>query len=403
MNSPVPAAPPRRLTPREKVSVLGMFLGVFAVGIDSFIISPLLTPMSQSLDGTVAGVAIGVTTYAVAYAISAPLLAPLGDRYRPATVAIIGIGVFAAATLATSLQSTLVGFYSVRAIAGIGGAMYTPNIQAHLSRRYEPVLRGKLLGIIMAGLSASIVLGVPLGSWAASVLSWRQVFPWIAILGVLAALMLTLSRQTGLEDHPGSAGNRSLRTYLRALAAPAVRYALGATLAWMTGFYGIYTFLGSFLHKRMSIDVAEVGTYLMVYGIGNFAATFTAGWVNARLGAGHRPIIVFGTINIVAIIALTTLPLNPVSVVVIFLVWAASQGYSATALIHMAAGASPSQVSTVLALNSSFIYVGLALGSVVFGMFLPHGALLGMGIPATVLTAAAMVSAYGSQRHQKTA
>ena len=159
MTTPTAETTVQPLSAREKISVAGMFLGVFAVGIDSFVISPLLTPMSKSLAGSVAAVAIGVTTYAVAYAVSAPILAPLGDRYRPANIAIVGITIFAVATLATSFQNSLIGFYTVRAVAGVGGAMYTPNIQAHVSRRYDPIMRGKLIGIIMAGLSASIVLG----------------------------------------------------------------------------------------------------------------------------------------------------------------------------------------------------------------------------------------------------
>lgn len=392
------------LSAREKISVAGMFLGVFAVGIDSFVISPLLTPMSKSLAGSVAAVAIGVTTYAVAYAVSAPILAPLGDRYRPANIAIVGITIFAVATLATSFQNSLIGFYTVRAVAGVGGAMYTPNIQAHVSRRYDPIMRGKLIGIIMAGLSASIVLGVPFGAWAANVMSWRQVFPFITVLGVLAAIILGTTRVAALTDKSKTPTSpvpkRSLGVYLQAFSTSKVRFALGATLTWMTGFYGIYTFLGTFLSQQLSINVAKVGTYLMVYGIGNFIATFTAGWINARLGSGSRPVIVFGVINIGAVFALTTIPLTPLSVVTIFLVWAASQGYAATALIGMAASAAPAQVSTVLALNSSFIYVGLALGSAIFGQLLDYGSVVGMWMPAAVLTIMAMISARASTREK---
>lgn len=393
---------PGVLSWREKCSVLGMFLGVFAVGIDSFVISPLLIPISQSLDASVSVVAMGVTAYAVAYAISAPLLAPLGDRFRPARVAIIGICLFAAATLATGFQSTLAGFYTVRALAGIGGAMFTPNIQAHVSRRYDPVTRGKLIGIIMAGLSASIVLGVPLGSWAANVMSWRQVFPFITALGALAAIVLalTLARTEDISASSDTPARRSPGAYMQVLSIPRVRFALGATLAWMTAFYGVYTFLGTFLQHRLSIDVAEVGSYLMVYGIGNFAATFTAGWINSRMTPQYMPVIVFGIVNIAAVLALTIVSLSPALVIIIFLIWAASQGYAATALIGISASAAPpGKISTVLALNSSFIYVGLALGSAIFGALLHHSALLGMGLPAAILTILAMLSARATGRH----
>lgn len=388
----------KTLTNRQKIAVVGMFLGVFAVGLDSFIISPLLPPMASSLNGSPRDVAIGVTTYAIAYAVGAPLLAPMGDRYNPKIIATLGIVIFATSTIATSFQNTLTGFYVVRAIAGIGGAMYTPNIQAYISRRYEASLRAKLIGIVMAGLSASIVLGIPIGSWAASILSWRQVFPAIAAIGLTAGFILITTGSKYETSGVDSSVDRSVATYVKALSRSEVKYALGSTLAWMTAFYGVYTFLGSFLQERLSITVAEVGMYLMVYGIGNFAATFSAGWVNSRIGSGPRSVAIFGALNIGSVIVLTTMPLSPIVVMTIFLVWAASQGYAVTALIGIAAGSAPAQASTVLALNSSCIYVGLALGSAVFGALLSHGSLIGMGVPAAILTILSILSAAATRR-----
>lgn len=372
------------------LGVGAMFLGTFTIGIDTFILSPLLTAIGVSFHSNGAQIALGVTAYAIAYAVSAPVLAPLGDRFRPQVVGSVGILIFSAATLALTAQTSLVGFYAFRVLAGVGGAMWTPNVQAFISRHWARPRSTQLIGIVIAGLSAAIAFGVPLGAFVASMLSWQRTFLLIATLGILSglALFLTLGR-----EHLGyAAATRRLSDYVHTLTTPAVRWALLATLLWMTGFYGIYTFLGTFLQDRMEIGVAASGAYLIAYGIANFIASTTSGWVNTKLGAPHRPIFWFGLSSAVFVLLLSALPLNPILTIVLLAGWAASQGYAATGLITLASSYAGGQVATVLALNSSLIYVGTAAGSALFASF--HGpAFLALGLPSAILTLLAAAAA----------
>ena len=384
------AAPVHRLTPWEVVAVAAMFRGTFAVGIDSFVISPLLTEMGASLQASVGQIALGVTAYAAAYAIGAPLLSPLGDRFRSQVVAGVGLLLFAAATLTLAAQTTLAGFLVLRVVAGLGGAMWMPNVQAYLTRRYRPPLSTRPVGIVVAGLSAAIALGVPAGALAASVLSWRQTFIGIAVLAAVGAAVLLVT----LGGRPGVAAGtpRRLGDYPRALVAPGPRRALLATLCWMTGFYGLYTFLGTFLQHRLGVGIAASGAYLIAYGVGNFVASMTSGWVNPRLGAPHRAIAWFGAASVLSVLLLTGLPLSPVLAIVLLLGWAVAQGYASTGLIALAASRGGDRVTTVLALNSSFIYVGTAVGAALFAVF-PGPAVLALGLPSALLTIVAAVFA----------
>lgn len=380
----------QRLAGREIIGVVAMFLGTFTVGIDGFILSPLLTAMAGSFRAGVNEIALGVTAYAIAYAVGAPVLAGLGDRFRPQLVAAAGMLIFTAATIALAAQTQLAGLYIFRVIAGFGGAMWMPNVQAYVTRRWAPPLSAKLIGIIVAGLSAAIALGVPVGSFAASVFSWRQTFLGVACLGVLSAAILLCSMTWNRSAV--SLAARRWRDYAAALTVPAVRWSLTTTLLWMTGFYGLYTFIGTFLQSSLHIGTAAAGTYLIAYGIGNFAASMTSGWVNTKLGSPRRAITVFGVASCVFVLLLTSASSSAAMTVMFMLGWALSQGYASTALITLAASkARKGSATVVLALNSSLIYVGTALGSAVFGLF-RGSAPIALGIPSAVLTLAAIAA-----------
>ena len=76
-------------------TVTGLFLGVFVVGVDSFIISPLLPQIAQDFHATISQTALGVTTYALCEMIGAPLFGPLDDRFSKRKLLITGMSQFA--------------------------------------------------------------------------------------------------------------------------------------------------------------------------------------------------------------------------------------------------------------------------------------------------------------------
>lgn len=61
------------LSPRDLAIVIGLFFSVFAIGADSFIISPLLPAMAHDFSVSIGAVSLAVTLYAICYAVGSPL------------------------------------------------------------------------------------------------------------------------------------------------------------------------------------------------------------------------------------------------------------------------------------------------------------------------------------------
>lgn len=66
---------------RQDLIVTGLFLIVFVMGADAFIISPLLPTIAHTLHTSVNQAAFAVTAYAIGYAGGAPFFGPLGDAW----------------------------------------------------------------------------------------------------------------------------------------------------------------------------------------------------------------------------------------------------------------------------------------------------------------------------------
>lgn len=375
---------------RPRFLVAGLFLLVFLMGADSFIISPLLVTIAHGYQATVARAALGVTVYAVCYAGGAPFLGPLGERYPAKRLLLGGASVFLVGNLGCAVAPTLGWFYVCRAITGLGAALALPNVWATLGR----VFRGKQLavamGVTMAALSLAIALGVPLGTAVAAVIGWHGIF-WggagvsLVCLGVLSVVV---------PEFPGATKALAYRTSFRQVSqTPHVVRSLGVTLAWMLGFYALYTFLGPALMRELGQTTRQVGRDLMVYGGGNFLASFGSGYLTSRVGL-LRSVRVTGSLSVLCVFSLGSFWGGLTGVLVSLLLLALVQGWGVTALTTYVVQLAPTNRTTVMALNNAGLYLGLTLGSLLGGRLFQVGGLGGVGL----LAAGALISAVALTR-----
>jgi len=113
----------------------------------------------------------------------------LGDRLGRRRVFLIGVGWFAAASLACAVAPNVGVLIAARAVQGIGGALMTPGSLAIISSVFAEEDRAAAVGA-WSGLSGvSTALGPLLGGWLVQSFSWRWAF---AInLPIAAAVVIT--------------------------------------------------------------------------------------------------------------------------------------------------------------------------------------------------------------------
>ena len=206
------ARPAQELPSVDRLWVLvATVLGSSMAFINASTVNVALPAMQSDLGANVAGIQWIVNAYTLFLAALILLGGSLGDRYGRRRIFMIGVVVFAVASLASALAPDLLFLIVARSVQGVGGALLTPGSLAIITACFEGPARGRAIGL-WAGFSAlTAALGPLLGGWLVDAFSWRFVF---FILLPVAAVVLIVSWQrvpesrdesvAGTVDWPGA-------------------------------------------------------------------------------------------------------------------------------------------------------------------------------------------------------
>ena len=145
----------------------GVYLVLFLIGAETFLVSPLLPTIADDLREREAVVATTVTAYTLAYALSAPFLSPVFDAYPRRTAIGVGTVLFLVGNVLAAVAGGIVVLVGARVVGALGAAIAGPAIWAHLSERAPSDAQGRTIGLGLAAFSAGTALGVPAASLAA--------------------------------------------------------------------------------------------------------------------------------------------------------------------------------------------------------------------------------------------
>ncbi|MGW9349121.1 MFS transporter [Nocardiopsis flavescens] len=363
-------------------------LTAFAVQTDDFVIIGVLPGLAADLGVTAAAAGQLVTLYSLGYALTAPLWALLLARVPPRAVLTCSLAVFTAANLAVPLLDGLGPLLALRLLAALSAAAALPCALALTAAQAPPERRGRHLATVMTGLTGAVLLGVPLGTWAGGLFGWRSAF---VLGGLLGAAALAASAATVPASGPAGE-RRGPADLLRPLASRAVAAVLAATVLTVAGNLAFQTYLAVFLAGLAGVGPAALGALLVAAGIGGLAGTRASGSLADRVGPG-RAFAAAGAVFCAAMAAFALLwwlrPVPVAAVAVLLVTWSAAAWAVPPALqALMVARVGPEAAGRALAVHSSSVHVGAALGAVLGGAAVAAGAGL-------VPTAAALAAALG--------
>lgn len=186
-----------------------MSIGTLIVFIDNTVVNTALPAISTELGASTSTLQWIIDAYVLALVGLLLLGGSLGDRYGRRLWMIIGLFVFAAASviaaLATSSEQLILG----RALQGVGAALVLPATLSIITNTFPRGERTKAIAIWTAIGALGVGLGPVVGGYLVDNYSWSAVF-WlhlpviaIALVGMLAVPESRDERKIGL-DIPGA-------------------------------------------------------------------------------------------------------------------------------------------------------------------------------------------------------
>jgi predicted MFS family arabinose efflux permease len=343
-------------------------LGNFVIGTGAMIVTGMLNEIAATfhIAPTTAGQLI--TVFAIAVCVGAPLFGTIGSRIDRRILLTGALGLYAVMHALAAMAPSFGTLMFARLFTAIGAAIFTPQAAVTLSLLVPPLQRGRAVSFVFLGWSIASVLGMPLGTWIATTFGWRTSMALVSAAAALAAWGVWRQLPNGLLVAP--IGRQAWVAVLR--HKPTVMV-IATTALQASGLFTMFTYVAPMMRDVYGITGSALSLMFFAYGlcgvVGNgLAASFMDRVTPARV------------VRFCLMCSLTALILWPLSeshhiaLVALFMLWGvgsfATNSAQQARLIAMSPAAAPISVS----LNSSCIYLGQAMGSIIgAGIFAAAG------------------------------
>ena len=342
------------------MATAALLVGIFAVGSEALVIAPLLADIAGDLGVSIERAALAVGIYGLAVAITAPFGGALSDRVGRRRAILAGLGVFALGGAASAAAPSLAALLAGRALCGLGAGTFLPAAYSWVGDEVPYEERARVMGRVVSGWAAAIVVGVPIGALVGQVSGWREALALMAVLALAGAL--ASARLVPAVQRPS--GSRRVGI-VQALAIPTVGVLLAVNLLDMFAFYGVYTYLGSFVREELDVRSGVAGALILLYGVG-VAVVSLNGSLLDRVGK-ERALLVFLLALAVIVAGVPLLGGVPALLGLGLVALGLAQGGFLTCMTTIATNASEAARGTVVALMSCTTYIGVTLGAALMG------------------------------------
>ncbi|MEJ2625507.1 MAG: MFS transporter [Pseudolabrys sp.] len=342
-----------RYLPRLALMLGNVFIGLAVLGP-----AGMMAPMAHGLHVGIHDIGLLVTYGAVVLCIGSPLIAWLTTRVDRRVLLVVALALVALFQAASALAPNYATMVLLRLLLVGVAAVYTPQAAATIALIVPERERASAIAVVFLGWSLAIAGGLPLVTFIATHAGWRAAFGVLGAASVLGALLVAISVPRGLQGWPLSLG--SFGTIARSGRIMAI---LMITLIQTSGQFTVFVYLAPLLKGLAGAGPAVAGAFFAMYGaVGLIGFTGLLVWA---VGAGWLMAMGVGVV-----------------------LWAL--GFSAINSMQQArlAAAAPDLASASIALNSSMLYVGQAIGSAIGGVLYATGHLVAAGYVATALVAA---------------
>jgi predicted MFS family arabinose efflux permease len=347
---------------RHAVAVV--LFGNFVVGSGVLVVPGMLDQLARDLAISVptAGSLLGLA--ALAMCIGAPLGAAFTSTIDRRRLLVAALLVLALGHLLCALAPSYAVLAWVRPFSVLGAAVFTPQAAATLALMVPVEQRAQALTTAFVGWSLASVLGMPLGNLVAEGFSWRGSFALVAVLGFVAALAVWRVIPAGLKVPP-----LSFSSWAEAVRHRRLGLVIGATMAWCAGHFTVLGYITPALRTGLGASAATQALLMGLMGIAGLVGNIILSRQVSRIGADRGARVFLGCVLVglvmwsVALAGLQSLPATALAI----LVWGLGNFAFTSAQQARLAQTAPALASASIALNSSSLYAGQAIGAVLGG------------------------------------
>ncbi|OUY06401.1 MFS transporter [Acinetobacter populi] len=281
-------------TKYEWKAVLLLSLGFGLVGLDRWIIAPLLPSIMRDLDLNYTDIGLIFGALGITWGIFAILAGNLSDRIGHRKILIPSLIIFSIASGFSGTATGLISLIFIRAIMGVSEGAFCPTSFAATAIAAKPSRRGSLQGLQQSGFA---LLGLGLGPIIATQLllvvpSWREVFWVVAIPGlILAAFMYFIIKEPQdtqggqvLSNHNEISHQKEKIHWGQLLRTRNILLSMLGLFCTMSCVFVISAMVPLYLENYLKLNSQSMGIVVSAIGFGGFLGQFLLPTISDWIG-----------------------------------------------------------------------------------------------------------------------
>lgn len=266
----------QKLTP-DNLLVFILTAGVFGIINTEMGVIGILPLIAETFQVTVPQAGWTVSVFALVVALCAPVMPLLFSGVNRKTVMLLCLGVFTLSNIISMLTTNFTVLLAARALPAFLHPVYVSMALTVAASSGTKAQAQKSVAKVFIGVSAGMVLGVPVTSYIASEVSYATGMLFFTVVNglVLVATLLLVPSMPVREK-------RSYGAQLSVLKKPVVWYSIGAVTLINGALFGFFSYMSDFLQQVTGVSYRLISSLLLVYGLANIIGNMAAGKLLAR-------------------------------------------------------------------------------------------------------------------------
>ena len=347
--APAPQAP-------LPTSLWALLFGNFVIGTGIMVVPGTLNDISHSLQISTATAGQLISAAALMVCLGAPVFATLIRNWDRRQLLALSMAWYGALHLVCASLPGFSALLPLRILAVIPAAIFTPQAAACVGLLVPPTHRGRAITMVFLGWSVASVLGMPMAAWIGGTWGWRTAFVLIGLLSFASALWVWRAMPDGVK--PPALTLESWRSTLR---SPALMLCIAVTALYSAGQFVLFSYFAPYFKTTLQTTPAQLSLLFGWFGAFGFLGNMLASRYIDRVGAPRTVLVCVGLMAL----SLLAWPLGTslALAAVVCIPWALGCFSSNSAQQARLVGLGPTLAGGSIALNTSAMYAGQALGA----------------------------------------
>lgn len=342
-----------------------LLAGNFVIGCGVMVVGGTLNDLTHDLAISVTEGGHLIAIAAVMMGVGAPLLAALLSGMDRRRLLMLSMLWYAVGHAACAVAPDYTWLWPLRALTVLSAAVFTPQAAAAMGYMSTPAHRGRAITFVFMGWAIASVAGMPLAAWVGERLGWRVAMGLVALAALLAAVLVQRSVPRGIKPPA-----LSLRAWRKVFQSPLLVAVVLVTLFQSAGQFTVLAFAAPYFKHGFGANPEQISLMFAYFGGLALAGNLYLNRVIDRVGASRA---VTTTLALMALsLIIWPLASGLPTLALVFLPWAISGFATNSGQQARLGGLSPRLAPALMALNTSAIYLGHAVGASGGGWVLEH-------------------------------